>query len=103
MGVVTQDAIVANHIRLTNRAQISHDWQHYMDLVQHKPGALRNGTRFMDLPPVMLRLRQSLLRHAGGDRVVAQVLTVVPPTGLEAVLVAGEVLLEDATPIDPAR
>jgi transposase len=98
VDVVAQDAIVASHTRLTNRAQISYDWQHYIDLVQRKPGALRNGTPFMDLPPALLRLRQSLLRHAGGDRVMAQVLAVVPQAGLDAVLVAVEVLLEGATP-----
>ena len=48
--------------------------------------------------PALLRLRQSLLRHAGGDRVMAQVLAVVPQSGLDAVLVAVEVLLEGATP-----
>ena len=69
-----------------------------IDLVQRKPGALRNGTPFMDLPPALLRLRQSLMRHAGGDRVMAQVLAVVPQAGLDAVLVAVEVLLEGATP-----
>lgn len=98
VDVVAQDAIVASHTRLTNRAQISYDWQHYIDLVQRKPGALRNGTPFMDLPPALLSLRQSLLRHAGGDRVMAQVLAVVPQSGLDAVLVAVEVLLEGATP-----
>jgi transposase len=98
VDVVAQDAMVASHTRLTNRAQISYDWQHYIDLVQRKPGALRNGTPFMDLPLALLRLRQSLLRHAGGDRVMAQVLAVVPQAGLDAVLVAVEVLLEGATP-----
>ena len=47
---------------------------HYIELVQRKPGALRNGTPFLDLPPALLKLRQSLLRHPGGDRVMAQVL-----------------------------
>ena len=98
VDVVAQDAIVASHTRLTNRAQISYDWQHYIDLVQRKPGALRNGTPFMDLPPALLKLRQSLMRHVGGDRVMAQVLAVVPQSGLDAVLVAVEVLLEGATP-----
>jgi transposase len=98
VDVVAQDAIVASHTRLTNRAQISYDWQHYIDLVQRKPGALRNGTPFLDLPPALLRLRQSLMRHAGGDRVMAQVLAVVAQAGLDAVLVAVEVLLEGATP-----
>jgi hypothetical protein len=39
---------------------------------------LRNGTPFLDLPALLLRLRQSLLRHPGGDKAMAQVLAVVP-------------------------
>lgn len=80
------------------QGQTSYDWQHYIELVRRKPGALRNGTPFLDLPPALLRLRQSLLRHPGGDRVMAQVLAMVPQSGLDAVLVAVEVVLEGATP-----
>ncbi len=98
VDVVAQDAIVASHTRLTNRGQTSYDWQHYIELVQRKPGALRNGTPFLDLPPALLRLRQSLLRHAGGDRLMAQVLAMVPQAGLDAVMVAVELVLEGATP-----
>jgi hypothetical protein len=98
VDVVAKDAIVASHTRLTNRAQTGYDWQHYIDLVQRKPGALRNGTPFMDLPSALLRLRQSLMRHAGGERVMAQVLAVVAQARLEAVLVAMEVLIEGTTP-----
>jgi hypothetical protein len=46
--------------------------------VQRKPGALRNGAPFLDLPAPLLRLRQSLMRHTGGDRVMAEVLAAVP-------------------------
>lgn len=98
VDVAAQDTIVASHTRLTNRGQTSYDWQHYIELVQRKPGALRNGTPFLDLPPTLLRLRQSLLRHEGGDRLMAQVLAMVPQAGLDAVLVAVEVVLEGATP-----
>ncbi len=98
VDVVAQDAIVASHTRLVNRGQTSYDWQHYIELVQRKPGALRNGTPFLDLPPALLKLRQSLLRHTGGDRAMAQVLAMVPQAGLDAVLVAVEVVMEGATP-----
>ena len=98
VDVVAQDAIVASHARLVNRGQTSYDWQHYIELVQRKPGALRNGTPFLDLPAALLKLRQSLLRHPGGDRVMAQVLAMVPQAGLDAVLVAVEVVMEGATP-----
>ena len=98
VDVAAGDAVVASHARLTCYGQTSYDWQHYIDLVQRKPGALRNGTPFLDLPAPLLRLRQSLLKHSGGDRVMAQVLAVVPQAGLEAVLVAVELALEGMTP-----
>jgi transposase len=96
--VAAVDTVVASHARLSGSGQTVFDWQHYIELVQRKPGALRNGTPFLDLPPALLRLRQSLLRHAGGDRVMAQVLAVVPQAGLEAVLVAVELVLEGMAP-----
>ena len=98
VDVAAADAVVASHARLPGSGQTSYDWQHYIDLVQRKPGALRNGTPFLDLPSPLLRLRQSLLRHAGGDRAMAQVLAAVPQFGLEAVLVAVELVLEGMTP-----
>jgi hypothetical protein len=74
------------------------DWQHYIPLVQRKPGALRNGAPFQDLPEPLQRLRGVLLREAGGDRVMAQVLALVPSAGLEAVLVAVDLALEGVSP-----
>ena len=96
--VVAGDAIVACHDRLTNKGHTTYDWQHYIDLIQRKPGALRNGAPFHDMPEVLQRLRQSLLRHPGGDRVMADVLAAVPRAGLDAVLVAVAIALEDVTP-----
>jgi hypothetical protein len=96
--VAANDTIVASHSRMAGAGQTTYDWQHYIDLVQRKPGALRNGAPFLDLPAPLLRLRQSLLRHAGGDRLMAEVLAVVPQAGLEALLVAVDLVLEGATP-----
>ena len=92
--VVAGDAIVASHERVAERGQVLYDWQHYVPLVQRKPGALRNGAPFADLPAPLLRLKQGLLRHAGGDKVMAQVLAAVPTAGLAAVLVAVELVVE---------
>ncbi|OEZ83357.1 hypothetical protein JAB6_29340 [Janthinobacterium sp. HH104] len=86
--VVAGDAIVVSHDRVAERGQVLYDWQHYIPLVQRKPGALRNGAPFADLPAPLLRPKQGLLRHAGGDKVMAQVLAAVPRAGLAAVLVA---------------
>ena len=96
--VVASDAVVANHERLNNESQTRYDWQHYIPLLQRKPGALRNGAPFADLPEPLQRLRRGLLRDPGGDRVMAQVLAIVPKAGLDAVLVAVELALETGPP-----
>jgi transposase len=96
--VVAGDAIVADHERLNNNTQTRYDWQHYIPLLQRKPGALRNGAPFADLPKPLQQLRRGLLREPGGDRVMAQVLAIVPSAGLEAVLVAVELVLESGPP-----
>lgn len=96
--VVAGDVVVAEHERLTDKGKTRYDWQHYIPLVQRKPGALRNGAPFADLPEPLQRLRRALLRESGGDRVMARVLALVPTAGLEAVLVAVELALDGAPP-----
>jgi transposase len=96
--IVAEDAVVARHERLRNSSETRYDWQHYIPLLQRKPGALRNGAPFADLPEPLQRLRRGLLRHPGGDRVMAQVLAIVLTAGLEAVLVAVELALETGPP-----
>lgn len=98
VDVVAADMIVASHGRVFDRGHTAYDWQHYIDLVQRKPGALRNGTPFMDLPEALANLRRALIRRSGGDRIMADVLALVPASGLDAVLVAVELVLEHATP-----
>lgn len=92
--LVADDAVIASHARLLDRDQVSYDWQHYLPLIERKPGALRNGAPFADLPRPLRQLRHGLARHAGGDRIMSQVLAAVPVAGLEAVLVAVELVLE---------
>lgn len=41
--VVAGDLVVASHERASDRGHTCYDWQHYIALVQRKPGALRNG------------------------------------------------------------
>lgn len=94
ISVVANDTIVASHERLFERDQVIYDWQHYLTLVERKPGALRNGAPFADMPIPLVRLKQGLMRREGGDRVMAQVLSAVPTAGLDAVLVAVELVLE---------
>ncbi|MCT7046523.1 IS21 family transposase, partial [Salmonella enterica subsp. enterica serovar Soahanina] len=49
------------------------------------------------LPTPQRQLKHGLTRHAGGDRIMAQVLAAVPVAGLDAVLVAVELVLEAGT------
>jgi len=94
VNVVADDTLVASHDRLTEHDHVGYDWQHYIPLVQRKPGALRNGAPFADMPAPLRQLRSSLLRHEGGDKIMAQVLAAVPASGLDAVLVAVELVIE---------
>ena len=94
IDIVQGDAVIASHLRLANHSQIRYDWQHYVPLLERKPGALRNGAPFADLPEPLQRLRHGLLKHDGGDRIIARVLASVPQHGLESVLVAVELVLE---------
>ena len=91
-----ENALVACHARLFDRDQVSYDWQHYIPLIKHKPGALRNGAPFADMPPPFAKLQAALRRHERqqGDHVMAKVLATIPSHGLEAVLVAVELVLE---------
>lgn len=96
--IVADQAVVAEHVRASDRDHVVYDWQHYLPLIERKPGALRNGAPFADLPTPLQRLSRALLRRDGGDRVMAQVLSAVPTHGLEAVLVAVELVLESGRP-----
>ena len=96
--VVAEDVVVASHERHSERGQVRYDWQHYIPILERKPGALRNGAPFADLPEALQQLRRGLLREPGGDRVMAQVLAIVPKAGLDAVLVAIELALESSPP-----
>jgi transposase len=92
--VVANNEIIARHQRLTGQQQVSFDWLHYIPLITRKPGALRNGAPFTSMPAPLLQLKERLLRRNGGDKVMAQVLATVPVAGLDAVLVAVELVLE---------
>ena len=98
IAVVADGTRVASHARSFDRSQTVYDWQHYISLVLRKPGGLRNGAPFEDMPEPLKQLQAILLRRLGGDAVMAQVLAAVPIHGLEAVLVAVELALEAGKP-----
>ena len=96
--LVAEGQVLARHARCFERYQTQYDWQHYIQVVQRKPGALRDGAPFAQMPAPLRSLQHHLLRRLGGDRVMAQVLAAVPVHGLEAVLVAVELALEVGVP-----
>jgi hypothetical protein len=55
--VLAADAVVARHARLYSKTQTRYDRQRYVPLIQRKPGALRNGAPFEDLPAPLQTLR----------------------------------------------
>lgn len=89
--------MIASYERLFDRDQVSIDWQHYVSLIERKPGALRNGAPLADPPKALQLLKRGLRRHTNGDRIMTQVLTVVPIAGLDTVLVAVEFILESGS------
>ena len=96
--VVADGQVIARHGRRFERYQTVYDWQHYLSVVARKPGALRNGAPFAELPLPFQRLQRQLLRQEGGDRIMALVLAAVPEHGVEAVQVAIELALDAGRP-----
>ena len=80
--LVAEAQVIAEHMRVFSRGhdkdgQTIYDWRHYLAVVQRKPGALRNGAPFAELPKIFRRLRTALMKHEGGDREMADILALV--------------------------
>ena len=80
--IVAQAEVVAEHRRVFSRdhsrgGKTIYDWRHYLAVVQRKPGALRNGAPFAELPKSLRTLQSVLLKREGGDREMADILALV--------------------------
>ncbi len=80
--IVAEAQVIAEHMRIFDRSRRSpgktvYDWRHYLCVVQRKPGALRNGAPFDELPESFKQLQRLLLRRPGGDREMVEVLALV--------------------------
>lgn len=80
--IVAEARIIAEHQRVFVRdhsipGKTIYDWRHYLSVVQRKPGALRNGAPFTELPDSFKRLQHKLLKRRGGDREMADILALV--------------------------
>ncbi len=96
VDVYTENANIARHKRLLGRDEVSYEWQHYIPLLEKKPGALRNGAPFAEMPLLLVQLQTALRRRERqqGDRIMAKVLAAVPAHGLETVLDSVKQLLD---------
>jgi hypothetical protein len=95
--IVVGDKIVARHERLSNAGETRYDWQHYIPLLQRKPGALRNGAPFADCPSRCSACARGCCARGRRPRDGAGA-GQVPGSGLDAVLVAVELALEGGPP-----
>ena len=48
--VLVGGAMVARHTRCFERERIHYGWQHHIAVVRRKPGALRDGAPFLNMP-----------------------------------------------------
>ena len=79
--IVAEAQVIAVHDRVFSRdhgvGKTMYDWRHYLSVVQRKPGALRNGAPFHELPDCFRQLQARLLKRPGGDREMVDVLALV--------------------------
>ena len=98
--VVAKGNVVCEHVRIVERShdvpgRTVYDWRHYLAVIQRKPGALRNGAPFTDMPDAFRALQGQLLRRPGGDREMVEILALVLQHDEQAVLCAVELALEE--------
>jgi hypothetical protein len=73
--VAAEGQVVCEHRRVFARSHerksttTVYDWRHYLAVVQRKPGALRNGAPFVELPPAFRALQRRMLKTPGGGTV----------------------------------
>ncbi|MDP9125842.1 MAG: IS21 family transposase [Pseudomonadota bacterium] len=101
--VAAEGQLVCEHRRIIDRrhdtaGQTVYDWRHYLAVLQRKPGALRNGAPFVELPEGFRRLQASLIKQPGGDREMVEILALVLHHDEQAVLTAVELALEAGVP-----
>jgi transposase len=101
--VAAEGQILCEHARCIDRSHVGptrtiYDWRHYLAVIQRKPGALRNGAPFTELPPAFRQLQELMLRRPGGDRDMVDILALVLQHDEQAVLVAVEMALAAGVP-----
>lgn len=103
IAIAAEGQILCEHPRIIDRAhhlpgRTIYDWRHYLAVIQRKPGALRNGAPFTEMPDAFRRLQSHLLKRLGGDREMVDILSLVLQHDEQAVLCAVEMALEAGVP-----
>jgi hypothetical protein len=103
IAIAAEGQIICEHRRVIERChhhpgRTVYDWHHYLAVLQRKPGALRNGAPFVELPEAFKRLQGHLLKRPGGDREMVEILALVLQHDEDAVLCAVELALESSVP-----
>ncbi len=98
--VAAEGNILCEHPRVIQRShqlppRTIYDWRHYLAVLQRKPGALRNGAPFLELPPAFRQLQGQMIRKPGGDREMVDILALVLQHDEQAVLTAVELALAE--------
>jgi transposase len=101
--IAAEAQVLCEHARIIARShhmpgRTLYDWRHYLAVIQRKPGALRNGAPFADLPDAFRHLQVHLLKRPGGDREMAEILALVLQHEEQAVLCAVEMALDAGIP-----
>ena len=101
--IAAEGRILCEHGRIIERShhlpgRTIYDWRHYLAVVQRKPGALRNGAPFTEMPDAFRQLQGQFLRRPGGDREMVEILSLVLHHDEQAVLCAVELALEAGVP-----
>jgi hypothetical protein len=101
--IVAEGHTICTHERIIERShrqpgRVVYDWRHYLAVVQRKPGALRNGAPFAEMPEAFRKLQGQMLRRPGGDREMVDILSLVLHHDEQSVLRAVEMALEAGVP-----
>ena len=101
--VAAEARVLCEHARIIARShhlpgRTIYDWRHYLAVIQRKPGALRNGAPFAELPDAFRHLQGHLLKRPGGDREMVEILALVLQHDEQAVLCAVEMALDAGIP-----
>jgi hypothetical protein len=96
--IAAEGQVLCEHGRIISRShhlpgRTVYDWRHYLAVIQRKPGALRNGAPFAEMPDAFRQLQACLLKHPGGDREMVEILSLVLQHDEQAVLCAVELAL----------